>query len=269
MTFVTLSDGTRVRYEVAGPVDGNPVLFLCGITVPLETFDRNFGYLVDEGLRVYRFDYPGRGHSDRPRAPYDLDFFARAAVSFLDAVGERRPVSLVGLSMGGAVAGRLAAGWPTRVDRVALVDPLFFTIRRLWHQKLLWLPLVGELAFGLAGKSILTAGQGSDFEDKTAHLDFMPHYCRSFDRPGFPQAVLVTLRSAGRWTVTPHFVGLGERHRVLVIWGTKDRTIPYVLGQELKALVGRCTFVTIEGAGHVPQWERPDEVNPALGRFLG
>lgn len=269
MSFATLADGTRVRYEARGPVDASPVLFLCGITVPLETFDRNFGALADQGLRVYRFDYPGRGLSDRPRAAYDLEFFARAAVAFLDALGEHRPVSLVGLSMGGAVAARMAAGWPGRVARLALVDPLFFTLRSPWHHKLLWLPLVGEVTFGLAGRVLLATGQASDFADQSAYRDFLPHYRRSFQRRGFSRAVLTTLRSTPRWTVTPAFVGLGQSHRVLLIWGTQDRTIPYDLAAELRTLMGPCEFLAVEGAGHVPQWERPESVNPALARFLG
>lgn len=269
MTFAALSDGTQVRYEAAGPAEGAPVLFLCGITVPLETFDRNFGFLADQGLRVYRFDYPGRGQSDRPRGAYDLDFFAHAALTFLDAVGERRPVSLVALSMGGAVAARLAAGWPERVAKIAFVDPLFFALRRPWHQKLLWLPVVGEVVFALGGRRILVGGQATDFEDPAAHDEFIPHYRRSFDKPGFPSAVLATLRSAGRWTVTPNFVGLAERRPVLLIWGKADKTIPYALGEELRALVGPCRFHPVEGAGHVPHWEKPDAVNPVLGEFLG
>ena len=101
-----------------------PVLFLCGLTVPLETFDGNFQALADAGLRVYRFDYPGRGLSDRPeQVPYDLDFFVESSLALLEALSENRPAGLVGLSMGGAVAATLASRYPNRFGAVALIDP--------------------------------------------------------------------------------------------------------------------------------------------------
>jgi len=261
---------TRIRYEAAGPADGPPVLFLCGITVPLETFNANFRFLADAGLRVYRFDYPGRGWSDRPRVPVShLDDFAASAVGLLDALGETRPVALVGLSMGGAVAAVLADRWPRRFGPVAFIDPLFFPLKLHGLRRLLVLPLVGDLVLGLAGRALLLKSQRSDFHDPEAGLRFRPWYLAPFAKPGLPQATLATWRTLENCDISAPFARLSASgRRFLVIWGTEDTTIPFALHEELRVLLGPSEFLPVPGAGHVPHWEKPEVVNQALLQFL-
>jgi len=261
---------TCVRYEAAGPADGPPVLFLCGITVPLETFDANFRFLAEAGLRVYRFDYPGRGWSDRPRVPVShLDDFAASAVGLLDVLGETRPVALVGLSMGGAVAAVLADQWPQRFGPVAFIDPLFFPLKLHGLRRLLVLPVVGDLVLGLAGRPLLLKSQQSDFHDSEACRRFRPWYLAPFAKPGLPQAILATWRSLESWDISAPFARLSASgRRFLVIWGIEDTTIPFALHEELRVLLGPSEFLPVPGAGHVPHWEKPEVVNPRLLNFF-
>ncbi len=67
-------------------------------------------------------DLPGWGDSSRNEgASYDIDAQAARLDAFMQALG-LRSVTLVGHSMGGAIAGVYAAEHPQRVNRLALVD---------------------------------------------------------------------------------------------------------------------------------------------------
>jgi pimeloyl-ACP methyl ester carboxylesterase len=266
----SLADETVVRWDVAGPETGLPILLLCGITVPLETFDRNVQALASSGLRVYRMDYPGRGGSDAPEgAAYDLEFFVASVLDFLRTVGVNRPLGLVGLSMGGAVAATLASRHPEQFTRVAFLDPLFFSPRPQGIRRWLIPPRLGDWVFTRWGKTILEEGQRTDFFDPGEAEAFLPLYRPFLDRPGILGAVLKTFRSLGSWSVTPAFGQLGILQTpVLLVWGRFDKTIPFARNPEVRALVPQARFVSVDGAGHVPHWERPDEVNQALVNFF-
>lgn len=75
---------------------------------------------LSQRFRVVRFDTRGHGRSPVPAAPYSLDDLVDDAVALLDRLGVAQ-AHLVGLSLGGMTAMRIAAREPTRVGRLALL----------------------------------------------------------------------------------------------------------------------------------------------------
>jgi pimeloyl-ACP methyl ester carboxylesterase len=55
----------------------------------------------------------------------------------------------------------------------------------------------------------------------------------------------------------------------LIIWGEHDRLVSPVYAQEFAGLIPGSRVEIIEGAGHVPQWEQLDTVQPLVRDFLG
>jgi pimeloyl-ACP methyl ester carboxylesterase len=55
---------------------------------------------------------------------------------------------------------------------------------------------------------------------------------------------------------------------VLLLWGTRDRMIPFALSQQFVGCSPSLEFVPIEGAGHCPHDEAPDRVNALLLDWL-
>ncbi|HEX4490347.1 MAG TPA: alpha/beta hydrolase [Acidimicrobiia bacterium] len=111
------TDGLRVYYERRG--SGPPLLLLNGSGATLATS----GMLLD--LFTSRFDVAahdqrGLGRTDVPSGPYSMADYAHDAVALLDALAWER-VRVVGISFGGMVAQELAATFPDRVARLALV----------------------------------------------------------------------------------------------------------------------------------------------------
>ena len=73
--FVRLRDGVT-HYDLSGPDGGRTVVLLSGGSVPYYLWDPTREALAASGFRVLRYDYFGRGFSDRPKLRYDLATYA-------------------------------------------------------------------------------------------------------------------------------------------------------------------------------------------------
>ena len=111
-------EGRALGFAARGDSTHPPVLLLmgngCGASFWPEPFCDG---LAQGGRYVIRFDYRGTGRSsqgDFDQEPYDLDDLARDALAVLDHLRLER-AHLVGLSMGGFIAQRLALRHPARV----------------------------------------------------------------------------------------------------------------------------------------------------------
>lgn len=123
-----VGDQATFYYE-AGPLDGQPVLLIHGFGGTARNFTLNIGSLAEAGSRIIAPELWGMGRSAKPRGRYSLDRWVDQLVGLMDGLGMHR-AAVMGHSMGGAVAVRLARRHPERVSRLALVAPLGFGGRR-------------------------------------------------------------------------------------------------------------------------------------------
>jgi esterase len=99
--------------------DGPPLVMLHGLTGHARTWDHTAAALSEE-YRVLALDQ--RGHGDSDWAPrYGIGLMAEDLLAFLDAL-HCDEVTLMGLSMGGLVAFIFAAGHPSRVSDLIVLD---------------------------------------------------------------------------------------------------------------------------------------------------
>jgi pimeloyl-ACP methyl ester carboxylesterase len=110
-------DGIDVYYERRGA--GPPLLFLTGSGSTIASS----GPLIDvfaSAFDVLVHDQRGLGRTAIPPGPYTMADYAHDVAGLLDHVGWDT-CRVVGVSFGGMVAQELAATWPSRVDRLALL----------------------------------------------------------------------------------------------------------------------------------------------------
>jgi 3-oxoadipate enol-lactonase len=109
--------GVRIRYEVEG--SGPPVLLIMGLAIPGSGWNPQI-----EALRgaysVCAFDNRGCGGSEVPRGPYSTAQMAGDALALMDHLGWH-DAHVVGISMGGMIAQKLALRAPRRVRTLALL----------------------------------------------------------------------------------------------------------------------------------------------------
>jgi pimeloyl-ACP methyl ester carboxylesterase len=171
--------------------------------------------------------------------------------------------ALVGHSFGGMVACELAAAYPDRARRQALIAPLGF-----WRDPdriVNWMMLEpGELRRHIFG----------DPECEAARL--------MFPRPEAQDAAAIAARVRMVWAMgaTGKFIwpipdkGLKKRiHRVeaptLLVWGDGDRLVPPVYADEFAGRLRDARIQMVANAGHAPQLEQPAAVARAVRDFLG
>lgn len=122
--YVTIENGYKMHYLDHG--EGHPVVFLHGSGSGASghsNFKGNYPFLADNGYRVIVPDHIGYGYSDKPDdVEYPLDFFVECIKQTLDAIGVET-CSLVGNSLGGAIAIKFALDYPDRVATLNLMAP--------------------------------------------------------------------------------------------------------------------------------------------------
>jgi pimeloyl-ACP methyl ester carboxylesterase len=231
-------DGTLVSWlEAPGP----PVLYVHGVPDSAELWtpflERTGGIAVD---------LPGFGRSGKPAGwPYSLAGYAAFLPAFLDHLRLDR-VRLVAHDWGG-VALTLGA----RIERLVAIDvvPLLPGHRWPWIARIWRTPVLGELAMGFTGRTLLRrlGGLSADHADQVL---------RHFDH-GTQRAILRLYRSA-RENVAP----LGEIGApALVIWGERDPYLGPAWAERIAAALGGETRVqTVPEAGHWPWMDRTEIV---------
>lgn len=122
--YADCENGYRIHYLDEG--EGEVVVYLHGSgpgASGYSNFKGNYPYLVTAGYRCIIPDHIGYGFSDKPTdVDHPLSFFVECIKQTLDVAGVKR-CTLVGNSLGGAVALGLALDYPDMVDRLILMAP--------------------------------------------------------------------------------------------------------------------------------------------------
>lgn len=122
--YLTTASGLRTHYHEAG--EGEAVLFLHGSgngASGYSNFKGNYQAIAGAGYRCIVPDMVGFGLTDKPEdVDYHLDYFVQWLAETLDALGIDQ-VTLVGNSLGGAVALGFALAHPQRLSRLVLMAP--------------------------------------------------------------------------------------------------------------------------------------------------
>ncbi len=116
---VVLRSGITMKYVVAGPESGPPLVLLHG----LGDTSRSYSLVLPDLARRYRVYVPdqrGHGDTDAPACCYALADLAYDVVGFMDAMKIDR-AAVAGHSLGSFVAQHLAFAYPQRVARLVLL----------------------------------------------------------------------------------------------------------------------------------------------------
>ena len=121
---VELPDGPKVELMTAGRADADPLLFLHGWGLTPRSYAGAVVRLTAAGVRVWAPSLPGFGGSSTVPVTSGLTQYADRIAALLDALDPAKPVFVVGHSLGGGVALRLASRRPDLVRSLTLVNPV-------------------------------------------------------------------------------------------------------------------------------------------------
>jgi pimeloyl-ACP methyl ester carboxylesterase len=246
-----------------------PLVLIHGLADEADTWRHVFPALVRR-RRVIAPDLPGFGRSIGPRSGYTLAFFARAIAGMLGALGIGH-ATLVGHSMGAAIAQRLALARQALVDRLVLIDGGLPTQPRRPPAQL-WLfltPGLGEAIYTSLRRS--QEGAYDTLRPYYADLDALPEEERAFLRErvwarvwsnGQRRAFLSSLR----WLAVEQAARAGAYRARLaqmtmptcVIWGENDLLAPVAAATALAGLLPHAELRVVPGGGHNLHQEQPE-----------
>ncbi len=216
-------------------------------------------------LHVLAPDMVGFGSTDRPTGQsYDLDAWVRQVVDLLDAL-DLPKASVVGNSFGGAIALRLAATHPERVDRLVLMGsvgvpfPLTAGLDAVWGYEPSVANMRALLDIFAYSRELVT--------DELAQLRY-----EASVRPGYQESFSAMFPAPRqRWVdamVTPDEQLARLAHRTLVVHGREDQVIPLATSLHLLEVIPDAELHVFGRCGHWTQIERAEAFNALLLDFL-
>lgn len=266
--------GRRARVRLEGNPDARPVVLLHGIGRSLEDWEPQY-YLLAAGNRLIGLDLPGFGYSERRPEPATLAALGRGVLETLDAVGETRPVHLVGNSLGGAVSLQVLGVAPERVASVVLVNSAGFGREVTYLLRMLAVPGLGKLALRRPTRV------GTRLTERTLYAS------RAHATPARVEHALTLGRQPGSAAFMSELTtGLGTLRGVreawrrelldaarqvqkpmLVIGSDRDRILPPKHFEIARSTFPSAQFHLFRDTGHLPQIERPQEFAELVRRF--
>ncbi len=265
--FLDRPDG-RIAYDDRG--SGPLVVMVPGLGDLRQEYRFLAPRLLAAGYRVVTMDIRGHGETSPDWPSYRTSAVGNdvvALVRHLDA----GPATVVGTSMGAGAGAWAAAEAADLVSRLVLIGPF---VRQVPPQS--WLK-------GAMQTLMIKAA----FAGPWARPAWLGYYASLYptakpaDFDEYKRALAANLAEPGRMAALRAMMGrdgdksdvearLGEvRAPTLVVMGTKDPDFPDPAA-EAKIIAGRLngTVRIIEGAGHYPHAEMPDETAPAIVDFL-
>src|SRR5215471_14832726 len=185
--FAQLTDG-YTHYELGGPENGPAVVLAAGFSVPYYIWDPTFKELTAAGFRVLRYDYYGRGYSDRPSIPFTDEMYVRQLDELLKAARIDGQVDLAGISFGASLITSYADKYPTRVRSLIYFDP---SIRKPYPLSLVEdLPPVWNYITAVLDEQSWADSQFADFIRPDRFPDWANRYRDQLQYKGFRRARL-------------------------------------------------------------------------------
>lgn len=251
-------DGTRVSYRSAG--SGPAIVFLHGLLGNADSWAWQF-HTLSTRYRVIAWDAPG--YADSSPAPQDLDAFAGRLHAFLEALGLEKP-ALVGNSMGGTVAARLASLTPASVGKLVLScshagygDPADAPPTDKLRDRIRTLREEGGDKYGRSRAPAMLASPANAFTlDLAARIAAQTR----------PEGLFDATRMLQFADLRPHYAKIAAP--TLVIFGERDPVVRPEMSAELRQLTPFAEHVTIPDTGHAPYLEDPESFGEVIEAFL-
>lgn len=263
-----LADGP-VRYELSGPEDGEFVMMVHGLAGHYHIWDRNFEAFVKAGFRVLRLDLYGRGFSERITEPHTSELYVRQLSGLMEHLKITAPITLMGLSMGGAVISHFAKAFPEKVKRMIFVDPYGIATPNDPIALLMRPRLIGEGVIYIFGHQFIRLAAMNGMKERTKARKFSKWFVAPMKLSGSKRALLACLR---HFMLEDHASVLKEVNELnipkMLVWGRHDRVLKPEYGERVGAILSSAEFHWFEECGHLPNFEAPEKFNSLCFSFI-
>ena len=258
MTTATVN-GITIGYDDEGT--GDDVLVLVhGHPFDRRTWGPQVEHFSRAGWRVIAADLRGYGESTVVPGTTGLDVFASDIAALLDHLGVGRFV-LGGLSMGGQIVLECARTFPERLRGLVLADTFAQAETEEGRRNR------NDMADRLLREGM--SGYASEVQWKMVapHNPAVGEFVARLMHAAPPEGAAAALR--GRAERPDYTETLGTiTVPTLVVVGSDDEYTPVADAEYMSSRVPGAALVVVDGAAHMPNLERPEVFNKAVGELL-
>ncbi len=274
MPAVTLNAGT-IHYEVSGPEEGRPVVFVHGYMMGSSLWRPLAALLAERGLRCIAPTWPLGAHTEAMDEGADLTMEGVAGVvtDLLSALG-LQDVVLVGNDTGGAIAQVVATTNPARLGALVLTSSDAFE----HFPPPVLKPFIAASkfppAFFAAVQPVRTRFGRKRAYGGLAHTD-VENLAAEWVRPVLTdRRIRKDLRRFTSSMSRQTMVEAGERlpeftKPALVAWSADDEFFPLDDGRRLAAALPSSRLEVVEGAKTFSMIDQPDVLAGLIGALAG
>jgi pimeloyl-ACP methyl ester carboxylesterase len=269
MTEFLAVDGGTIAYDVAG--EGPLVVLAHGMGDSRPSYRFVVPQLVAAGYRVANVDLRGCGESSTGWAAYSRTAIAGDLIAVIRHLGG--PAVVVGQSISGGAATIVAATAPELVNGVVELAPFTrnqsiklsdLRVKRFRQgmSRLLVTGMLGSVKTWLSYLDVAFPGhKPADWDDQVARIR------RDMSESARMKA-MQKMGTSSAGDAGKHLAGV--RCPALIIEGTQDPDWgdPRAEGEAIVAAMPNATLELIEGAGHYPHTQYPDETSALIVAFL-
>ncbi len=254
-----------------------PLILLHGFGASIGHWRHNLEVLGDRHT-VYALDMLGFGASEKAPANYSVDLWVEQIHDFWKAF-IRTPVILIGSSIGSLISLAAAAKYPEMVGGVVMMSlpdpdiekeaipellyPLVAKIKSFFAN-----PLLIKAVFYLVRQpSILRRGVSLAYANPEAvSVELLDIFAKPPQDRGSARAFTALVKSRNHPNYSPNVKKLLSNLTIpiLLIWGEKDRIIPFALASKFASLNENLELITLENVGHFPHDECPEQINQGI-----
>ena len=261
--YAQLENGLTLHYLDVG--EGPVVLWLHGSgpgASGYSNFKTNYPVFAEAGYRNIVLDLPGFGRSSKPEdVNYDLAFFVECLHQFLQATGTER-CTLLGNSLGGAIALGQALAHPATVERLVLMAPGGVEERETYFQ------MEGIV------RMVEVFGQGPmGVEEMRQVMQLQLFDASQLDEELLKERAAVAVTQPANLFSTMMVPNMTERLGeltcpILGFWGSNDRFNPVEGVFKFLDKTPEARFLMLNRCGHWVQVEHTDLFNRTCIDFL-
>lgn len=252
-------NGVHIRFERSGTAGALPLVFSNSLGTDFRVWDALIDQLGD-GFDILRYDKRGHGLSDCPPAPYHMDDHIGDLAGLMDAVGFTNTI-VVGLSVGGLIAQGLYRTNPSYVRALILCDTAHkIGTQDIWNDRIKAVEQGGIVSMADA---ILERWFSQYFRaEKTDELAAWRNMLVRTPADGYA-GTSAAIRDTDMTDVAKSI-----SVPTLCIVGSEDGATTPELVRSTADLIPGAQFKIIDGAGHLPCVEKPEEMATLITNFI-
>ncbi|KAF2688358.1 alpha/beta hydrolase-like protein [Lentithecium fluviatile CBS 122367] len=285
-SFITTPDRVELPYRLEGSSDPNAPLLICvnSILVTYGIWDAFIPFFLATTKGKYRvLRYNTRGRSTLPSSakhPVTVDMLADDVITLMNSL-RAKTVSVVGVSLGGATALNVALNYPERITTFVACDTNSLAPPgnpKAWGERIDMAKKQGA-TFSSSSESPGEPIVGTDLAEATVRRWFVPD---SYTDP----SLSAKIAAVKDMVATNSLAGFKDSVKALYEYdfrdkmkafkgkgaflvGAGDGVLPKTMREMAEGLGRGVDLRVVEGAGHLPMVERPEEVARFVAEVLG